>query len=1070
MDDTPTPEPADIAAELASAGFVDAQEIGRGGFGVVYHCHQTSLGRSVAVKVLGSEFDQVNRERFLREGYAMGGLSGHPNIAHVLQVGVTPSNRLFIVMPYFAADSLAQRLRQTGPMPWPEAVQIGVKLCGALETAHRTRTLHRDIKPDNVLLNDYGEPVLSDFGLAHISGGFKTASGVFTGSITYTAPEVLAGSPPTVAADLYSLGATLHALLAGTPAYERNSGEDLLAHFQRVSSRAIPDLRPAGVPDAVCTAIERAMALDPAKRPATAEEFGRELQAAQRANGLVPDSMALTANVGETRPFTGRPTASQSRPVAQPDMSAKTSIISRRDLPSSRREPPSSRREPPSSRREPPSSRREPPSSRREPPSVHREPSISRQEPTPKPSGPAPTPSSHLEPTRIRPMPLAGQPSSSDAPQASPPKWVPPGPQGPTWSEPSKPTPKKNNRTRMVWLAAAAVVVLLVGAGLIFFVTRDKGHKGSTQESNAAQPTTEAQAAWQPITNARIDRDAVATTQADGTVWIFGGLGADGVVSGRHEGYDPAIDSWKGGDNLPVPVQHAMSVTWQGNPIVLGGWKTAGANKVASDQVWRVVNGRWVELPHLLQPRAAGAAAMVGDRIIVTGGVDANGALLNTTEIFDGTSWTLGAPIPTPRQMLAGAADAKLVYAVGGSNGNADLNTVEAYDPAANTWSPLPALPQVRSDLGVAIADGRLVAVGGLSAGQVLKSVAVFDLSSRVWAPLPDMATARHGMAVAAVGKSVYAIGGSTDVGDGRLTSTAETLKLAPRKLQPAAEWRTLPNAPTARLMMAWAVLDGKIWVIGGLREGTPLTTVESFDPQTGAWQPGPSLPIPLHHAAAATYRGEVVVLGGAEDNIAQASNKVFALRGGNWVELPNLKHARAAPGAAVVGDKLVVMGGQNAKQIVTQTEVFDGNGWSDAGDMPTPREHLAAVSDGTYVYAIGGRFLSADKNSAAFDKFDPGSGKWEALVDMPTPRGSYGAAYIDGRIVAVGGEDPTQVLNAAEMYDIAEKKWIELPPLPTARHAEVVAAVGNTVYVIGGANRPTHEGAVATIEALDFT
>ena len=176
MDDTPTPEPAEIAAELASAGFVDAQEIGRGGFGVVYRCHQTSLGRSVAVKVLGSEFDQVNRERFLREGCAMGGLSGHPNIAHVLQVGVTPSNRLFIVMPYFAADSLAQRLRQTGPIPWPEALQIGVKLCGALETAHRTRTLHRDIKPDNVLLNDYGEPVLSDFGLAHISGGFKTAS------------------------------------------------------------------------------------------------------------------------------------------------------------------------------------------------------------------------------------------------------------------------------------------------------------------------------------------------------------------------------------------------------------------------------------------------------------------------------------------------------------------------------------------------------------------------------------------------------------------------------------------------------------------------------------------------------------------------------------------------------------------------------------------------------------------------------------------------------------------------------------------------------------------------------
>jgi len=171
-----------------------------------------------------------------------------------------------------------------------------------------------------------------------------------------------------------------------------------------------------------------------------------------------------------------------------------------------------------------------------------------------------------------------------------------------------------------------------------------------------------------------------------------------------------------------------------------------------------------------------------------------------------------------------------------------------------------------------------------------------------------------------------------------------------------------------------------------------------------------------------------------------------------------------------VVGEKLVVVGGQNDKKIVPQTEVFDGNSWKDAGDMPIPREHLAAVSDGTYVYAIGGRFLSADKNTAEFDRFDPSSGKWTSLVNMPTPRGSYGAAFIDGRIVAVGGEEPTQVLAVAEMYDIAENKWTTLPPMPTARHAEVVAAVGNTVYCIGGANRPTHEGPIATVEALDFT
>jgi len=367
------------------------------------------------------------------------------------------------------------------------------------------------------------------------------------------------------------------------------------------------------------------------------------------------------------------------------------------------------------------------------------------------------------------------------------------------------------------------------------------------------------------------------------------------------------------------------------------------------------------------------------------------------------------------------------------------------------------------------IADGRLVAVGGVSAGQVLKSVTALDLAAMTWAALPELETVRHGLAVAAVGKSVYAIGGSSGPGDSQVTSSAEALRLAPRKTQPASQWRTLPDAPTARLMMAWTVLDGKIWIAGGMRHGETLQTVQSYDPQTGTWESEPPLPIPLHHATATTYRDEFVVIGGASDNLAEATNKVFALRGNSWAELPSLGHARAAAAAAVVGDKLVVTGGQNAKQLVAQTEVFDGSSWKDAPDLPTPREHLAAVSDGTYVYAIGGRFLSADKNSAAFERFDPQAGKWTKLVGMPTPRGSYGAAFIDGRIVVVGGEEPTRVLGVVEMYDIADGKWSTLPALPTPRHAEVVATVGNTVYCLAGANRPTHEGPISTVEALDF-
>src|SRR4030088_1713863 len=107
----PPPGRSGIVAELVAAGFADAAEVGRGGAGVVYRCYQTSLGRSVAIKVLAAGLDEANQERFLREGYAMGGISGHPNIVNILHVGVTESNRPYIVMPFHAAGSLTDRLR-----------------------------------------------------------------------------------------------------------------------------------------------------------------------------------------------------------------------------------------------------------------------------------------------------------------------------------------------------------------------------------------------------------------------------------------------------------------------------------------------------------------------------------------------------------------------------------------------------------------------------------------------------------------------------------------------------------------------------------------------------------------------------------------------------------------------------------------------------------------------------------------------------------------------------------------------------------------------------------------------
>src|SRR6201993_1522145 len=290
-----------ISAELRDAGFDDVAEVGHGGFGVVYRCTQPSLDRTVAVKVLTSDLDADNLERFLREQRAMGRLSGHPNIVTILQVGTTPAGRPFIVMPYHAKDSLEAVVRRHGPLDWNEAVSLGVKLAGALHAAHSIQTMHRDVKPGNILLSDYGEPQLTDFGIARISGGFQTSTGVITGSPAFTAPEVLEGATPTPQSDIYSLGATLFCAITGHAAFERRSGEKVIAQFLRITSQPIPDLREKGLPADVAAALERAMSREPAARPASAAAFGEELREVQRTSGVTVDEMAHPVELGVER-------------------------------------------------------------------------------------------------------------------------------------------------------------------------------------------------------------------------------------------------------------------------------------------------------------------------------------------------------------------------------------------------------------------------------------------------------------------------------------------------------------------------------------------------------------------------------------------------------------------------------------------------------------------------------------------------------------------------------------------------------------------------------------------------
>ncbi|HXZ74302.1 MAG TPA: kelch repeat-containing protein, partial [Streptosporangiaceae bacterium] len=241
----------------------------------------------------------------------------------------------------------------------------------------------------------------------------------------------------------------------------------------------------------------------------------------------------------------------------------------------------------------------------------------------------------------------------------------------------------------------------------------------------------------------------------------------------------------------------------------------------------------------------------------------------------------------------------------------------------------------------------------------------------------------------------------------------------------------------------------------------------------------GPPLPFPVHHAMLVTYQGKVWLIGGfltTSSNLeAAASSKVLFLdpAKNRWVEGPPLHHARAAGAAVVVGNKLVVFGGRTGGKVeaeVKQTEVFNGKSWKDAASIPVPGDHLGAVTDGTYAYAIGGRTLKASENHNAVQRFDPATNTWTQLTPLPVANSDMGAAYVGGQIVTFGGENGLTVFGNVRAYNLATKTWSTLPNMAEPRHGMGAAVVGNTIYSIDGASLPGHAGSTRTLQLLRFT
>jgi serine/threonine protein kinase len=289
--------------------------LGAGGFSDVFLYEQALPRRSVAVKVLlTDELNPASRDAFVAEANSMAQLSAHPYIVTIYHADVTDDDRPYFVMEYCSGASLGERYKNER-FDVADVLRIGVRLTGAVATAHASGILHRDIKPGNVLTNDYGWPALTDFGIAstldelpvHTTttkreldlANTGTATGTAAQSVGLSVPwspaEMFEDDPdPDVRSDVFSLAATLHTLLAGRTPFEipgRSNGTlDLIGRIER---GAITPIGRDDVPRSLVAVLQKGMALRREDRFATAVEFGRALQRVELELGYAPTTIEV---------------------------------------------------------------------------------------------------------------------------------------------------------------------------------------------------------------------------------------------------------------------------------------------------------------------------------------------------------------------------------------------------------------------------------------------------------------------------------------------------------------------------------------------------------------------------------------------------------------------------------------------------------------------------------------------------------------------------------------------------------------------------------------------------------
>lgn len=615
----------------------------------------------------------------------------------------------------------------------------------------------------------------------------------------------------------------------------------------------------------------------------------------------------------------------------------------------------------------------------------------------------------------------------------------------------------------------------------------------------AAAGASQVRIAWEALPPLALPRHSGAAVVVDERIYLIGGIeyGNTMTVYGQTydvttgtlvDVYDLDTGSWESLAPLPYPIdmmkrcaegrQWTAAAAHEGKIYVFGGANLNGDARDTID-VYDIASDTWTAgAAHLPEPIVGLSAATVGDTIYLFGG--SRGADVFTPQDYLPTCYTFDpithrvtavAPMPISRFKTSAVAHEDGVLVLGGISARASVG-VQWYDITSNSWTSMEPVYWERRFWDAAAIDGAMFLVGGREHGESARAVDVHVPDIDAWLTGDPMCVGREDAFVVAVEGALYVFGGRTHEGTALVDAERGIPDLTNVSYAPPAEeapdvpidWSYGTPMPTPRYFGATAVIDKRIYTIGGLEADDPTgTLVEAYDPAADSWTRKASLPEGRFNVSAAVLDGTIYVFGGA-DITGQVTDTVYAYdpAENTWSLFARLPKSAAGLSAATLEDRIYLFGGSRSSQMFVPSEYYSDDVYAfdpatvtfeSLPPMPIARNMAFAGAVGGNLFVVGGM---RSPGETANQRYSPTVRRWEIRAEMPHPRGGHTGVVITtlptAGIFVLGGANQVDVYG----YSANEDRWHRATSLPAPRNmsfAAVVALSPERIYVIGGAD-----------------